>query len=266
MTESTDLTKLGDIGSMITGDRPAGKDEGHLGTEGITQDDILVPRIGVAQKMSPEIDPTSPKMIENLKFMDLFNSLSKQVYGQGPIHFVILRRYDPRWVEFIPLEEGGGIKDRNVPADDPRTAFGPDGEKPIATMFYDFLVLILNGLDPSSPVENVAALSLKSSGIKAAKHLNMLITQRGQKLLCKGVYEMRTGHEIDKKTQGVYAIYKFKNAGWLKSDSALERMALEMFDAWKERDVKIDLDEKGTDDFDAERLEREAVQAEAANM
>lgn len=263
MAETTDLTKLGDFGSMITAERPAGKDDGHLGTEGITQDDILIPRIGLAQKTSNEIDPTHAKYIEGLKFMDLFNSMSKKVYGTGPLYFVILRRYDPRWVEFNPLEEGGGIKDRNVPAGDPRTEFGENGEKPVATMFYDFLVLVLNDLDPTSPVENVVALSLKSSGIKAAKHLNMLITQRGQKLLCKGVYEVRTGHDTDKKSGATYAIYKFKNAGWLKPDSTLEHLALEMFEAWKERDVKIDVDTAGTDDFDAERMEREAVQAES---
>lgn len=267
MADTTDLTKLGDIGSMIMQERPEGKDSGHLGNEGIGQDDILIPRLGLAQKMSPEIDSTTPKYIEGLKFMDLFNSLSQQKYGTGPLHFVILRRYDPRYMELIPFDEGGGIKDRNVPPDDPRTQFGPNGEKPIATMFYDYLVLILNGLDPTSPVENVLALSLKSSAIKAAKHLNMLITQRGQKLLCKGVYEVRTGHETDKKSQGVYAVYKFKNAGWLKPDSALEKLAIEMFEAWKERDVKIDVDvvpEDGGGDTSFDEPQRE--QAVASDM
>jgi hypothetical protein len=264
MTESTDLTKLGEFGSMITAERPTGKDEGQLGTEGITRDDIMIPRVGLAQKMSPEIDATSPKYIENLKFMDLFNSLSKQIYGTGPLHFVILRRDDPRWIEFNPLEEGGGIKDRDVPSDDPRTEFGPNGEKPVATMFYDFIVLLLTGLSAGDPLQNVMALSLKGSGIKAAKQLNMLVQQRGPKKICKGVYEVRTSHDLDKKSGGVYAIYKFKNAGWLKPDSPLEKMAIEMFEAWKDREVEIDRGADDADEFDPAKFEGDA--ATAANM
>lgn len=223
---------------MMTLDRPAGKDEGTLGNEGIGRQDILMPRLGVAQKMSPEIDPTHARYIEGLQFCGLFHSLSKQVYAQ-PLHFVILRRDDPRWIEFHPIAEGGGIKDMNVRLGDPRTKF-LDGEKPVATEFHDFIVLLLEGFDPKDPMQSIVALSLKSSAIKAAKHLNLLVTARGPKLICKGVYELTTGHEVDKKTNGAYAIYKFKNAGWLKPDSDIEKMAIEMFDAWKDRRVEFE--------------------------
>src|SRR5579872_451725 len=145
---------------LVTLDRPEGKDEGLLGSEGIGREDILLPRVGLAQKTSPEIDPTQVgKYIEGLQFTDMFNSLTKQPYGKGPLHFVIIRRDNPRFIEFNPLEQGGGIKDMNVPAGDPRALFttGPNGErvKPAATMFYDFIVLLLTGLDPKAPLENV---------------------------------------------------------------------------------------------------------------
>lgn len=251
-TKDTALTSAA-VQDMIVLDRPSGKDEGELGNEGIGRDDILMPRLGVAQKMSPEIDPTNQgRYIEGLQFTDLFNSLTRKVYGKGPLHFVILRRDDPRYIEFNPIDAGGGIKDMNVAPDDPRTQFttGPGGEriKPVATMFYDFIVLLLTDFNPAEPMQNIIALSLKSSGIKAAKHLNFLINQRGQKLICKGVYELRTGPETDKKTQGVYAVYKFKNAGWLKPDSAIEKLAIELYESWKEREVKIDTDAADIDD------------------
>ena len=253
-TGTNALAALGDLGDMITSERPAGSDA-VTGAEGITKDDILLPRLGIAQKTSPEIDPTSPKKITGLEFTDLYNSLTKKVYGKGPLYFVILRREDkPRWIEFNPLEEGGGIKDRNVFAGDPRTEFGPNGEKPLATMFYDYLILILNDLDASDPLTNVVAMSLKSSGIVAAKNLNMLIKQRGSKMICKGVYELNTGHDTDKKSGGVYAIYKFNNKGWLKADSAIEKMAIEMYESWKDRDLVID-EEQAVDEFDPAKME-----------
>lgn len=243
---------------MIMTERPEGADEGILGNEGIGRDDMLMPRLGLAQKTSPEIDPTNQaRYIDGLQFTDLYHSLSKKNYGKGPLHFVILRRDDPRYIEFNPIDQGGGVKDLNVPANDPRTAFtaGPNGErvKPLATMFYDFIVLLLTDFNPAEPLQNLVALSLKSSGIKAAKHLGFLINTRGNKKIYKGVYELRTGSETDKKTGGVYAIYKIKNAGWLKPGSDIEKLAGEMFEGWKDRAVKIDLEtsshQPGDDDF-----------------
>ena len=241
---------------MMTLDRPTGADAGILGNEGIGRNDIAMPRIGLAQKMSPEIDPTSPRVVPGLTFTGLFHSLTKQVLPQ-PLHFVILRRDDPRWIEWIPRDEGGGIRDKDVRANDPRTKFGPDGEKPIATEYHDFIVLMLTGLDAGDPLDSIVALSLKSSGIKAAKHLNFLISLRGPKLICKGVYTLTTGHETDKKTQGVYATYKFANAGWLKPDSAIETLVVELFDAWKDRKVEIERVADDVDSFDPAKIEAE---------
>lgn len=225
---------------MMTLDRPTGKDEGTLGNEGIGRGDVQMPRIGLAQKMSPEIDPTNAaRYIEGLQFTDLFHTGTRKKLGKGPLHFVILRRDDPRWIEFRPLDEGGGIIDPNVRKGDPRTQFNGT-EKPIATEFHDFIVLLLDGFDPKKPLDSIVALSLKSSAIKAAKELNFLVTLRGPKLICKGVYTVTSGSATDKKTQGVYATYKFANAGWLKPDSVVEKMAIEMFEAWKDREVEID--------------------------
>jgi hypothetical protein len=242
---------------MMTLDRPTGADEGTLGNEGIGRDDIAMPRIGLAQKMSPEIDRTNAGYIDTLEFTDLFHSLKRKNLGKGPLHFVILRRDDPRWIEWIPRDEGGGIRDKDVRANDPRTKFGPDGEKPIATEYHDFIVLMLTGLDAGDPLDSIVALSLKSSGIKAAKHLNFLISLRGPKLICKGVYALTTGHETDKKTQGVYATYKFANAGWLKPDSAIETLVVELFDAWKDRKVEIERVADDVDSFDPAKIEAE---------
>lgn len=262
MTDKTDLVTVPKgMEGMILSERPAGEDTGTLGNEGIGRDDILMPRLGLAQKMSYEIDATNQnRYIEGLKFMELFNSVTKKNYGTGPLHFVVLRRDDPRWIEFNPLEEGGGIKDRDVPPDDPRTQW-VNGEKPVATMFYDFIVLLLTDFDPQEPLQNVIALSLKSSGIKAAKHLNFLIQQRGDKLVCKGVYELTTGHDTDKKSGGVYAIYKVRNAGWLKPDSDIEKLAIQMFNTWKDAPApKIDRGDED-DSFDTAAMEREPAGA-----
>jgi hypothetical protein len=240
---------------MITHERPAGRDEGTLGNEGINRDDVLMPRLAIAQKMSPEIDKTqADRYVEGLEFTDLYHSLTKKIYGKGPLYFVLLRIDPPRWIEFNPLSQGGGIKDKNVRAGDPRTEFH-GAEKPIATKFLDFLVLLLNDFDPTDPMQNIVMLSFKSSGLAAAGNLLRLIDMRGQKQICKGVYKLSTGSKTDKKTQGVYAIYKIENAGWLASGSDLEKLAVELFEVWKDRKVVVDDDQfVDPDAFDAEKV------------
>ncbi len=251
---------------FLSSERSAGVDEGRLGNEGIGRDDVAMPRIAIAQKTSPEIDPTSPRYISGLQFTDLFNSATKQIYGKGPIYFSILRRDDPRFIEFKPLEEGGGIVDMNVLAGDSRTKFtsGPNGEsiKPIATKFYDYVVLLLNNLDLTDPLPNVVAMSLKSSGIKAAKHLNMLINMRGKKMLYKGAYKLTTGSDVDKKTQGSFAIYKYDNAGWMKEGSPVERLAGELFKAWEDKELVIEREPGSDDEFVPENLEHAPATAD----
>lgn len=121
------------------------------GTEGITAKDIKLPRLAIAQSTSHEIQPQDPLYIPGLTPGVLFNDFTKQSYGSGPIFFIPVRR-DVKAIEFIPLKEGGGVKDMNVPLDDPRLEWttgptGPNGQigrvPPAATKFTEFPCLIL---------------------------------------------------------------------------------------------------------------------------
>lgn len=242
---TTDALAPTGLEGMVTTTRPESTYEGQTGAEHIGRDDILIPRLALAQKTSPEIDPTAPRYISGLQFTDLFNSVSKVNYGKGPLHFAILRADRPRFVEFIPLDQGGGVRDPNVAANDPRTQFGPvegtgKAAKPIATKFYDFIVLILNNLDFANPMENVVALSMKSTALKVARQLNLFISKRGKQELFRGVYTVATAS--DQNPSGTFAIYKVQNAGWLAPGSQVEALAEEMWTSWKDKDLTIDAD------------------------
>lgn len=258
------------IASMVVAARPEGRDEGTLGTEHIGKDDILVPRLALCQPTSPEMNRSHARYIDGLKLADLFNSVTRQNYGVGPLYFSIFRADRPRGVEFRPLEAGGGIVDPNVPLDDPRMQFGEvdpatgKARKPQATKFYDFMCLLLSGLDMADPLQNVVSLSLKGTGLKAARMLNMLITQRGPKAIYKGVYSVTTA--VDSGDGKTWAIYKVKNAGWLQPGSPVEQLLAEQHEAWRDLKVKVDLEtaaHEGDATFDPEALERESQAARA---
>ena len=207
----------------------------------LTQDDVLMPRIALAQKMSYELDPEHQRFVADLKLGDLFNSVTQQIYGAGPLDFVMLRADPPRWVEFIPREQGGGVKDPNVPAGDERTLWRTNSEtgesiKPAATKFYDFIVWL-----PST--EEIVALSFKSTGIRTARMLNSLYTQRkikyGNRPLCAGIYTVKSDNAENK--HGKFKIYAVANNGWIGDAATFNKMK-EMQDALATKIVTIDRD------------------------
>lgn len=254
-----ELVALGTQGIEMT--RPDFMEESNEGLENISQEDMQMPRLALAQKMSPEIDEGDPKYIDGLKNGDMFNGLTKQVFGKGPLQFVVLRADKPRGVEFIPREEGGGIKDPNVPLDDPRMQFGPNGEKPVATKFYDFIIVLLPiGEDIST---RLVALSFKSTGLKTAKELNTLIRLRNRAVYA-GVYTLTAREESNQ--HGKYFVYKVANGGWV-ADKTLYTALGDLSRSLAQRSIniqRVEEDEplafdyganaKSTDDSGAEKM------------
>lgn len=246
-----------ELAEMVTAERPTSVGVGVT----FDKDDIAMPRLALVQKTSKELEPRDPKYIADAKFGDIFHSGDRTCFGAGPIYFAVLRHYGPRHIEFRPMDEGGGILDMNVPAGDPRTQFTKDAQgnsvAPRATKFLDYVVLLLNRFDPASPMDSIVALSLKSTGLKAAKELNRLMQWRGKKDEYLGVYKATTDTDSNKK--GSFAIWKFVNAGWLKEGTPVCEAAREAWEALKDKEVTIDR-EPGADDgdgFDPEELERQ---------
>lgn len=138
------------------------------GTENIGPEDIRPPRILICQAGSPQRKIDDAKQIPGLNELDIFNDLSGENYGRGPLRFIVINTLKPRYIQFAPIEEGGGVIDFDVPPNDPRTQFtnGPDGKrhKPVATMFRDFLVWLPDH-------QELAVLSFKSTQLSVAVEL-----------------------------------------------------------------------------------------------
>lgn len=197
------------------------------GAEHIGKDDIQMPRLGLAQAQSPQLLEGDPKYIDGVKIGELFNNLTDVNYGKGPLQFSVVRADAPRGIEFTPLEEGGGIKDFNVPLDDPRMQWDGDA-KPIATKFYDFVLMLW-------PTRELIALSLKSSGLKVARALNAYIKLRNAPVFA-GKYELST--TMAKGPAGSYATHVVKNAGWISEKEFT--MANDVFEGLKDKVIDID--------------------------
>jgi len=144
----------------------------------VTAQDIRLPRLALAQGLSPEIQKNDPKKIEGLEAGDIFSNLLQTNYKNGPVEVVIVRREKPRAMEFWPkkgkpnyVEGKKGIKDRSVPLEDPRCKFAEDGTPPIATIFHEYVAFDVETREPF-------ILSFKNTSTGAAKALDTFYSMR----------------------------------------------------------------------------------------
>jgi len=224
------MTLAPETAIAVVDERPAFLTVGDTrGTETLGKDDMQMPRIALAQQMSPELVEDNPKFIDGLKQGMMFNSVTREIIGKGPIMVTVIRRDPPRYVEFVPRDAGGGVKDPNVPANDPRTQFGPDGELPLATKFYDYILMRVD-----RPGFELIAASFKSTGLKVARNWNALIKLRNAPVFA-GAYQL--GVVKEKNAKGEFFNFSIKNAGWLTEEMA--KHAEGAYEALKDRVVEI---------------------------
>lgn len=238
-------------GSQALAPAPDYLKKGKRGFEDTVASDVMIPRLALAQALSPQVTEGDPRKIKDLVAGELFNSVTGQRYGKE-VRVQLLRKMPLRAVEFRSIDEGGGIVDPNVPLDDERLKWGNSGnkkdDKPKATLFRDFLAV----LDPEGARELIA-LSFKSSGIKAAKELWGLAMGRNRDVFA-GVYKISTGMKLDPKP---HYIYKVENDGWASQNAAVlgEEMA-EAVQAIKadriDADGEPDADEFNPAEFEAQ--------------
>lgn len=200
------------------------------GKENIDSTDVTLPFLGLAQKTSPQIEPSDAKYIDGLQVGDFFNSLTGEQYGAGPIEFIpiVLKKHA---IEFNPFEEGGGIKDRSVPWDDDRCQFHGD-EKPTATRFYDWAVLLV-------PSMELIVLSFKSTNISVAKAFQQIINVRPGPAFA-GKYKLVSKDGQAKVGTRTIVFKKFSITPAGKPDADQAQFAEGVFESLKGKNIQVD--------------------------
>jgi len=131
------------------------------GMDQIDASDLTIPQLKVAQSLSPELDADNKNYIEGLRDGDIFLTGIKQVLGKTPVDFVV-GSWSKYGVEKDPQTKKYLGRTR---ADDPRTKFGRNGEKPTVDLTYEFYIYT-----PNLPSQ-FAVLRLDKTKIGAAKDL-----------------------------------------------------------------------------------------------
>lgn len=230
---------------------------GPRGAEGLGANDIRLPRLTLCQAMTPQRKKSDPKYIPGLEEGEMFNDLTEERYGTGPLMFTVIRYLGKRGIEFAPADEGGGVIDPNVPLDDRRMQFTTDPDnprvrvKPIATLFVEFLILLVK---PNGELEPIA-LSMKGTQLKAANQLATLIKMSNVDSFAP-LYLIKSVEQH--KDQYTFSNFKIERAkvdnkpAWV--DEQTYRAAESLFAQFKDKNIVIEhtaeehLPEPGSDE------------------
>lgn len=141
------------------------------GSEDVTANDIILPRIDVLQALSPQIKRSNPNYIEGAEQGMIFNTISGELYG-SEIRFipVVFKR---EYIVWQDRELGGGFRGAFATAEEAererRNLENPDAHEVVETHVHFVLILRDDGR-----LEE-AVLSMAKSKRKVSRKLNSLV-------------------------------------------------------------------------------------------
>lgn len=193
----------------------------QAGMEDVEQSDLLLPRLGLCQSLSPQRRKGDEAFIEGLEEGQLFNTVTKEIYG-AELTLIALFFFKNR-IKYFDIDDGGGIDCISANGID-QGRISPDGcivckfsrwgngetddehgnDHPLCTLYHNFMAYLP---EQNSPI----AVSYKSTGLKISKQFiaNVRITRLPMyaKYYKVTTVEMRDGKNLwyeKKLTPGEY--------------------------------------------------------------
>jgi hypothetical protein len=92
-------------------------EDAGAGFEDITQDELQVPYLAIIQSNSPQLEEGNGKYIEGAKAGMIYNTVTNETYdGKVGIPVIPVHR-EQRFLQWVPRDEGGGLKGVHKPTD-----------------------------------------------------------------------------------------------------------------------------------------------------
>lgn len=146
------------------------KDSGR-GSEDVTINDLVLPRVEVLQALSPQLKKTDPQYIPNAEQGIIFNTVSGDLYGsQITIVPVVFKREFILWQS---RKSGGGFRGAFATAEeaeDERQSLENPGDLEVVETHVNFVLIV----HPDGRTEE-AVLSWSKSKRKCSRKLNSLV-------------------------------------------------------------------------------------------
>lgn len=141
------------------------------GSEEVTANDIILPRIDVLQALSPQIKKSDPKFIPGSEQGVIFNTVSGELYGPSVMFIPI--SFKREFIIWQDRKAGGGFRGAFQTEDEAEaelaTLENPDGHEIVETHVHFVLLLTEDGRTEE------AVLSMARSKRKVSRKLNSLV-------------------------------------------------------------------------------------------
>lgn len=217
---------------------------GREGQEEMGREDFVLPRIAIAQTLSPAINKKKPGYIQGLEAGQLYNTVTREVYGES-IRFVPALFAKSR-IYFEDINKGGGIICQSAnginggqlnPAscDACENSRFIDGEPPKCNKFMNYPGFVVTD---KGDVLGMAAVSMKSTSIGVAKNWNSLIRLSNLPTYGK-VYRISVVE--DSRDSNDFWNFKVEPLGF--TPQALIESCRNLYESLRSQGVKVDLSE-----------------------
>lgn len=255
-----DLVKQDQTTALASTERPSWMEKTE-GSQDITSEDIKLPRLSIAQGLSPQMVPDKSEFIDGLRLFDMFNDVTNEIYGRGPLKFVPVY-WQVKNIEFEKDEKGKNtriILDDNVPSGDPRTKWSKDeaGNKlaPRATRYTEMVAFLVR---PDLPPETVV-ISIKETNRymrRAAQIISGALVEIPRPYY-GGVYTVKTMSEkFDEGTAGVF-VFGIRPTLW-NSDRDLYERGKALHESLQGKTIVVNrditTDDEGDTSFDTSNM------------
>lgn len=217
------------------------------GNENVQQDDLIIPRLGIIQDLSPQLDAdNAEKYIPEAKVGQMFNSLTKDLYNEVVLVNLYFRK---EYAVFVKRAAGGGFRGA-FPTEAEAISAVEMSDKPsdmeIAETGLHFC-LVLDGADTQRVLGEVV-VSCTVTKLKVSRNWNSLIRLRGGDRFA-GTWVLSTVKEKNKAGQP-YRNFSVRPGPWVQpSVFALAKHTYTEILAGK-KDVERDTDtEESTEKF-----------------
>jgi hypothetical protein len=241
MAKAKEVTVVEDQLPMSRPDWMAG--DGTRGNEGVTSDDMTIPRVSIVQDLSPQHKENKPEYIEGAKPGMAFNTATNELYGSAMYVVPVLFRKE--YVIWADINKGGGFHGAFPTMDEARTEMATlenAADCEISDTHQHFVLIVSEDSTADAPKVKQAVFSMSKSKCKPSRQWNTLVMNSGGDRF-ERLYKLSVVEAQNKAGQDYYN-WRVDQQGYVSK--ALFEVAEKMYDAVRSGALDVKRDQEGS--------------------
>lgn len=225
-------------------ERPDFIKQGERGQENVGIEDITIPRLDIIQAISPQLSKNDPEHIEGCEQGDMFNTVSKEIYG-SKIFFVPVY-FRKEYVIWKDRKKGGGFKGAFPSMEAAEQAMAELEDKDdceITDTGQHFGMIIKPETSGDMLVHDEVVVSMSKSKMKISRQLNTLAKMAGGDRFSR-IYEFATVEDANANGDK-YQNYSIRALGYV--NEAIYHQAEKLYESISSGQRDVNRNAEGSD-------------------